>query len=129
MAGITTTNAHNELSALLRAVTFTGPATLYMSLHTGDPGDTGANEYTAYTGTRPQITFSAPANKQTASTAQIDYTGMGSTSATPITHVGFWSATSGGTFQDSVPLVTARSTASGDTLRFPAGSVTRSVSG
>lgn len=126
MAGTTTANANAELNALLRATAFTGPAAIYASLHTADPGDTGTSEYTTYTGSRPAITFGAATSKQVASTVQLDYAAMG---ATTITHMGFWSAASGGTFQDSVALATPATTGANDTLRFVVGAVTRNISG
>jgi len=105
---------------------YAGNASLFMSLHTGDPGDNGAGEYATYTGTRPGITFTNPASSAAASTAQIDYASMG---ATTITHVGFWSATTAGVFKGGAALTAAKTTdGSGQTLRFAAASVTASLS-
>jgi hypothetical protein len=129
MAGATIAVANAELNAHLRATAFTGPASLFASIHTGDPGDNGANEYTAYTGTRPSITFGPPVGKATVSTGQLDYNNMGNTTATPISYMGFWSAASGGTFIDSIPLIVSRITQAGDTLRFSPGAVTRTITG
>jgi len=122
---ITIANRNAELDALLRAVAFTGAASLFLSIHTADPGDTGTSEYTTYTGTRPSVAFSAAAAAATASTSQQDYAAMG---ATTITHVGLWSAASAGTFQGSGALSATKTTNSGDTLRFAIGAVTCSIS-
>jgi hypothetical protein len=121
-----------ECNAILNAVlpgashaSYSGNTSLFLSIHTGDPGDTGANEYTAYAGgVRLAITFGGAAARQGVSVVQVDFTGMGATSGTPITYFGLWTAASGGTFKGGATLITPRSTASGDTLRFPAGSVT-----
>jgi hypothetical protein len=122
---VTTANRNAELDALLRAVAFTGAAALFLSIHTADPGNTGANEYTAYSGTRPSVTFAAAASAASASTNQQDFTGMG---ATVITHVGLWSAASGGTFQGGGALTSPATVNAGQTLRFLAGAVSASIS-
>lgn len=101
---------------------YSGNSSLFLSLHTADPGDTGANEYTAYSGgLRASISFGAAASALASSTAQIDFTAMG---ATTITHVGLWTANTAGTFKGGGALITPRTTASGDTLRFVASAVT-----
>lgn len=114
-------NANAILAALLRGQTFTGPASLFLSIHTADPGTTGAAEYTNYTGTRPTVTFAVEANASITTSNQQDFAAMG---ATTITHYGLWSATSGGTFQFGRPLDAARTTdATSQTLRFLAGGI------
>jgi len=72
----------------------------YISLHTGDPGTTGANEATggspAYA--RKQTTWAtgdASDGVETGSQVTFDVP------AGTYTHVGIWSATTGGTFIDS----------------------------
>lgn len=125
-----------ERNAILNAfcpgashASYTGNTSLFLSLHTSDPGDTGANEYVGYSGgLRLAITFSAASAAAAASggtSSQQDFTAMG---ATTITHVGLWSANTGGSFKGGGPLGAARTTASGDTLRFSAGSVVKSFS-
>jgi len=115
-------NANAILDALLRGQTFTGPASLFLSIHTADPGSSGASEYTGYTGTRPSVTFSAASGASITSSNQQDFLAMG---ATTITHYGLWSATSGGTYHFGRPLTSVRATdATGQTLRFAAGGVT-----
>lgn len=69
----------------------------YASLHTADPGQSGTSEVTggspAYA--RKAITFGAAANGQIAASNQPVFDVPGGTT---VTHVGFWSAVSGGTF-------------------------------
>jgi len=124
-----------ERNAILNAflpgashATYTGNTTLFLSIHTADPGDTGANEYTAYSGgLRPAITFGAAASAAASTggtNAQQDFTSMG---ATTITHIGLWTANTAGTFKGGGPLTTPRTTASGDTLRFLAAAVVASL--
>jgi hypothetical protein len=96
---------------------YAGNTALFLSIHTADPGNTGASEYTTYTGTRPSIAFPAASSQSAGNTAQIDFAAMG---ATTITHVGLWTATSAGTFKGGGALAASKTTASGDTLRFVA---------
>jgi hypothetical protein len=104
---------------------YSGNTSLFLSIHTGDPGDSGASEYTAYSGgLRPSISFGAAASATATSAAQIDYTAMGSTT---ITHVGLWTANTGGTFKGGGSLSTAKTTISGDTLRFLVAAVTAQI--
>lgn len=71
--------------------------TVYASLHTASPGDTGANEVSggspAYA--RKSVTFSA------ASAGAIDSSNAPAfdvPASTTVTHVGFWDASTGGNF-------------------------------
>jgi len=72
----------------------------YISLHTNDPGQNGANEVSggspAYA--RKQTTW-APATNGLAIGSEVTFDVPPNTT---ITHVGFWSAATGGVFRDSV---------------------------
>ncbi len=91
------TNAGKNL--MLDALKGTNPsvAIAYASLHTAAPGESGASEVTggspAYA--RKSVTFGTPANGQMSATNQPVFDVPGGTT---VTHVGFWSAVSGGTF-------------------------------
>lgn len=87
----------------LNALRGTAPASIigFASLHTADPGTTGANELTggspAYA--RKAISFaaaSAGAMAMTGTAPKFDVR-----SGVTITHVGFWTAATGGTFMGS----------------------------
>lgn len=68
----------------------------YVSFHTGDPGTTGANEVA---GTRAPITWTPGATD-----GIITGTATGAVpNGTALTHVGLWTASSGGTFLDKAP--------------------------
>jgi hypothetical protein len=114
---ILTTERDSILNAYCRGTSYAGNASLFLSLHTADPGNTGASEYTTYTGTRPAIAFNVAASQSCGNTSQIDFAAMG---ATTITYVGLWTATSAGTFKGGGALSVSKTTASGDTLRFVA---------
>jgi hypothetical protein len=114
---ILTTERDSILNAYCRGTSYAGNASLFLSIHTADPGNTGASEYTTYTGTRPAIAFNVAASQSSGNTSQIDFAAMG---ATTITHIGLWTATSAGTFKGGGALAASKTTASGDTLRFVA---------
>lgn len=69
------------------------------SLHTADPGTTGAAELTGGTPAyaRKQITWSAPTNGVITGSVTFDVP-----SGTTVTFAGLWSATTGGNFIDKV---------------------------
>ena len=87
---------------MLDALRGTNPtvAIAFASLHTSSPGDDGANEVTggspAYV--RKAITMAAPSAGAIAASTQPVFDVPASTT---VTHVGFWSAVSGGTFLGS----------------------------
>jgi hypothetical protein len=77
-----------------------GTLIAYVSVHTGDPGATGVNEVTggspAYA--RKAITWnSASAGNLDSSNQPV----LDIPASTTITHVGYWSASTGGTFYGS----------------------------
>ena len=93
------TNAAKEAGAL--AVTALGN---YVSLHTADPGTTGASEATggspAYG--RKQTTWTGGAADGSVPGSQVTFDAPAGT----YTHVGVWSASTGGTFVAGFPLST-----------------------
>lgn len=68
-------------------------ANVYVSLHTGDPGETGANEATGGSYARQQADFSAAASGTLSNSANIDFTLM---PAATIVAWGIWDAVSAG---------------------------------
>ena len=96
-------------------------ATPYVSLHTGDPGETGANEVTGGSYARQAGSFGAAAAGAVTTTATIDFTGMPSAT---ITHVGIWSAstaTASANFVWGGTLTASKSVGAGDTFRIATG--------
>lgn len=127
---ISTAERDNRLGTF-RAAAYTDYATHYISLHTGDPGLTGANEHGGTAGyARVAVTagtsaWSAPAtngsvreitnsNPITFPVATADYSAA-------ITHFGVWSAASGGTFIRGAALDASKTIQNGDTPSFAAG--------
>ncbi len=97
----------------------------YISLHTADPGNTGADEVSGGSYARvAQGTFgSAGSNPTTLSnSAAIDFpTATGSWGT--VTHFGIWDAVSGGNFLGGYALTTPKLVADTDVARFQSGSL------
>jgi hypothetical protein len=93
-------------------------ATCYISLHTADPGETGADECTGGSYARQQAAFDTASGGATANTDQEEFTSM---PACTITHVGVWDAVSSGNFLWGGALSASKVVNSGDTVRIAAG--------
>jgi hypothetical protein len=90
----------------------------YISLHTADPGTTGANEATGTGYARGSSTFPAASGGTGSTGTQASVTARTGT-ATAATHVGIWTASSAGTFITGIPLsVTENFSTAGGTLNY-----------
>lgn len=89
----------------------------YLSLHTADPGATGANEVTGGSYARLACAITVT-NKTATNDAAEDFTGM---PAATVTHVGIWSASSGGTFRFGGALTSSQAVLAGQTFTIAAG--------
>lgn len=78
---------------LYRAQAFTPPATVYVSLHSGRPGDTGADEITGGGYARQAVTFGAASGGATDNTAAVDFPNM---PAVTVVAFGLWDASTAG---------------------------------
>lgn len=124
MAGINTSDANALISAEVRNISYTGPATLFVSLHTADPGATGASELSGGSYARQAITFGAPSGGTSSNTNVLNFAGL---PAATITHFALWDASTAGTFHQSGALNSSQTVSAGNTLQFPAGQVSYSV--
>lgn len=104
MAGLSDTQEVNLLNYIFNGTPMpTAPAARWMSLHTADPGDTGASEHplsNAYG--RVNVTGAFPDASGTSGQLAND-TAFSFPTATPsawttVTHWGLWSAETGGNF-------------------------------
>lgn len=95
---------------------------VWVSLHTADPSTTGANEVTggspAYA--RKQAVRNAAAGGVAALTASLLFD---IPAGTTVTHIGYWSAVTGGTFRGSVQLGAPESFAGQGQLSLTAASL------
>lgn len=96
------THARNLLlNWLLTVGAATRPTAWHVSLHTGDPGKTGANELVVGTDAdyaRKAATFGAATLEVSATTGALTWTAAAGASAHNITHVGVWDAATAGNF-------------------------------
>lgn len=115
---------------LFRSGTFAKPAALFVSLHTADPGDTGANEVSGGNYSRVQrdpsdANWTAPDNTGgvTANASAITFPAPTGNWGT-VTHVGIWDAATGGNFLASGPLATPKTVNANDAApSFAAGAL------
>lgn len=89
---------------------YTGMAT-HASLHSATPGSTGAGEIVAVA--RQPLVWTLGAVDGQATTASVTFEVP---AETDVTHIGLWSALTGGTFIDSVVCLTSFSTAGSYTM-------------
>lgn len=116
----TTTTANKIINKILRNTDFAHPEQLYVSLHTGDPGDTGANEVEGEGYERIPVTFAEPENKLSSNLENIEVENM---PACTVTHMGLWDAKTGGSFWWGGQLVASKQLDAGDTVRFKIGDI------
>lgn len=125
MPGISSTVANSVLNAILNATAYTGPADIFVSLHTADPGGTGASEATGGSYVRQEVDFASASSASAASNAAIEFEDM---PAATITHIGLWDAATSGNFLVSGALTAPVAVGAGNTLRFASGQITSALS-
>lgn len=125
----TTTFLANELlDHVFGGADYTRPGTLHVSLHTGTPGDAGSSEVSGNNYSRSAVTnnatnWPAAAGKEQDNGEDVPF-------ATPsgpwgtVTHFGVWDAASGGNILGWGALTTSEAPDDGDTVSFPAGTLT-----
>jgi hypothetical protein len=118
MADLATASADAAQNAILVAGT-----TYYLSLHTADPGATGANEGTAG---RQAITFAASSGGSQASNSAQSFTGV--PGGQTYTNFGIWTASSGGTYKRGGLLGSSITPPAGSTVSVQSGGITFTAS-
>jgi hypothetical protein len=121
---ISTYLGNKIIDAIVNATTLTGIATPYISLHTGDPGLTGANEVTGGSYARQAASFAAGGSKASETDTLEEFTGM---PACTVTHIGIWDAASGGNFLWGGTNSGTQGVAAGNTFRIASGALDISV--
>lgn len=114
------------LDHYLKGTAFTQPTNVFVSLHTGDPGTTGASEVAggSYARVNANTSFAAASGGSKATNAILDFAGM---PAATITHVGIWDAASAGNFLVGGALSASKTTNAGDTFRLPSGQLSATL--
>lgn len=90
----------------------------HISLHTGDPGTTGADEVTGGSYARVAVTLGAASSGTKSNTNALAFNVP---AGTTITHVGAWDASSSGTFRAGGALSASQEFATGGTYTIAAG--------
>lgn len=121
---ISTYLANKLLDHIFRATTYTSPGTsLYTSLHTADPGLTGASEVpstNAYA--RVQVTtWDSPSDGATANTSAITYPIPTPSSWATVSYFGIWDAATSGNFLLSANMDASIATTAGVAPAISAG--------
>ena len=100
---------------------------VYISLHSADPGDTGASEISggSYARAATDSTFwTLAAGKLVDLDTAIEFSDMpGDT----VTHIGLWDAATGGNFLWGGTLTESKTVPAGETLRFKATDITAQI--
>lgn len=118
--GLSATNLANKWLDMLGGTAFTAPTTVYVKLHTADPGASGATAASAVT-TRQSLTWSsASAGSKSISTSP---TAWSMTTTETISHISLWDASTAGNFLGSAALTASKAVANGDTLTLSSLSV------
>lgn len=97
----------------------------YASLHTAEPNNSGSNEVTGGSYTREDISWGAASNGTAVSDAPIVFDVPGGAT---ITHLGYWSAATSGTFYGSRQLNAQQAYATDGTYTIASGNLSESVS-
>ena len=92
--------------------------TVYVSLHTADPGETGGNEVSGGSYARQSAAFGSASAGTASNSATLSFTDM---PAATITHVGLWDASTAGNFLWGGALTASKTTNAGDTFQIAAG--------
>ena len=122
------TVADDIINKVLRNTNFTSAANIYVSVHTADPGETGANENSAYDGDRKAVTFDAPSagSGVTQNAGSVTFANM---PAITVTHIGLWDATTGGNFLWGNALVASKIVSGGDSFVIATGDLDVELTG
>jgi hypothetical protein len=117
MAGLVDDGKHLMLDGFGTGVT-------YVSLHTADPGASASAEVTGGAYTREAASWAAAASGSVSTSASIVFDVPGSTT---ITHLGYWSAITSGTFYGSRALDTSQTYATAGTYTISSGNITETI--
>ncbi len=117
--------AENEaLDWLFTDSTVTRPTAWYASLHTDDPGETGANEVVVGTDAdyvRKSVTFADASSGATSNEAAITWTVDTASSGYTIIYVGVWDASTSGNFLGGGALYAAHAVVADGVVSFAIG--------
>jgi hypothetical protein len=114
--GISGANLANKvLDNITRTGTAPTAGTLFVKLHTGDPGSAGTSNSSGVT-TRSAATFGSAATGGVGTMTNTPSWSM--TGTETISHISLWDASTAGNFLWSVALTASKSVSNGDTLNL-----------
>jgi hypothetical protein len=105
--GMSTYLAGKVIDHILRNQAYTPVATVYLSLHTADPGLTGANEVTGGSYARQSIALTAASSSHTDNSGLLSFTLMPAVASPGVLFAGLWDAATVGNFFYGGPLTPA----------------------
>lgn len=103
------------LDHLTGTASWTAPSSVYLKLHTGDPGE-DCTSNAATEATRKVVTFSAAASGSIASAATVEWTNVSTTET--YSHWSLWDASTGGNALWSGALSSSAAVTAGDTFQI-----------
>jgi len=115
------------LDHVLGGTEYTQPTNIYLSLHTGSPGDAndGANEVTtsgsAYS--RQSLSFAAASGGSASTDTTVTFSAATSNWGT-ISHIGVYDASTGGELLFHGAVTTSKTIETGDTFQVSSGNLT-----
>jgi hypothetical protein len=109
------------LDHMLRGTAFTPPTAVYVSLHSADPGETGANEISGGSYARKQVTFNAPSGGSMTNSNLLRWDNM---PAVTVTHVALWDAATGGNCLWTGALTASVTVSAGASFEIAPGNLT-----
>lgn len=120
--------ANKILDEVYGAVDFTPPATVYVSLHTGAPGGTGANEtsgtgYARIAVTNNATNFPAASGAAKSNGTLFQFATPGAGGWGTVTHVGTWDASTAGNHLNGGALAISKTINEGDDVEIPIGDI------
>lgn len=110
--------------AAVKNTAFTGPATVYASLHTAAPGQTGANEVTGNGYARVAVTMGTDTSGAGSNSASVTFTGPTPANWGTVTHLGLWDAATAGNNLYGDALTNPVATSVGVNVVLPIGAIT-----
>lgn len=117
-------------NAIFNAIPFS-VSQVYVSLHTGDPGDaSGVNEITDSGYLRKAASFGTPesATGICKNDLEVVFNALADVATVNITHFGLWSAASGGNYLGSGAVAVPKNFTQNDVPRFPINSLVSTLS-
>lgn len=112
----------------LATTSYTAPSGVYVSLHTGSPGDAndGANEISGGSYARQAATFGSASSGSASTSATITFPAATASWGT-ISHIGIYDASTSGNLLFHGAVTTSKAIESGDTFQISSGNLTISL--